>query len=88
MKSGDRTAELRRITTPTLVIHGDTDLMVHPSGGLATAAAIPGARHVTIPGMGHYLADGVLDQLVDMVADHARRGTPHASRANAEGSAR
>ncbi|QSQ27152.1 alpha/beta fold hydrolase [Pyxidicoccus parkwayensis] len=78
MKSGDRTHELRRITAPTLVIHGDTDLMVHPSGGHATAAAIPGARHVTIAGMGHYLADGVLEQLIDLTVDHARRGTQHA----------
>lgn len=73
MKSGDRTAELRRITAPTLVIHGDTDLMVHPSGGRATADAIPGARHITIAGMGHYLADGVLEQLIGLTVDHARR---------------
>ncbi|NMO15667.1 alpha/beta fold hydrolase [Pyxidicoccus fallax] len=78
MKSGDRTAELRRITAPTLVIHGDNDLMVHPSGGEATAAAIPGARHVTIPGMGHHLADGVLEQLANLTVEHARRSTPHA----------
>jgi pimeloyl-ACP methyl ester carboxylesterase len=70
-KSGDRTAELRRITVPTLVIHGDRDRIVHPSGGRATAAAIPGARHVTIAGMGHDLAAGVTDRVVDLVSDHA-----------------
>ncbi|WP_250149748.1 alpha/beta fold hydrolase [Mycolicibacter acidiphilus] len=32
LKSGDRTAELRGITAPTLVIHGDRDRIVHPSG--------------------------------------------------------
>nr|WP_275564036.1 alpha/beta fold hydrolase [Kitasatospora sp. SID7827] len=64
--SGDRTAELRRITAPTLVVHGDTDRMVHPGGGRATAAAIPGARYVEIPGMGHHLAPGLLDRLVDL----------------------
>ncbi|WP_328471135.1 alpha/beta hydrolase [Actinoplanes sp. NBC_00393] len=69
--SGDRTAELRRITAPTLVIHGDRDLMVHPSGGRATAAAIPGARHVEITGMGHHLAPGVVDQLVRLTTDLA-----------------
>ena len=31
-------------TLPTVVIHGTKDLMCHPSGGRATAAAIPGAR--------------------------------------------
>ena len=55
-KSGDRTVELGRISVPTLVIHGDSDRIVHPSGGRATAAAITGARHVTIAGMGHDLA--------------------------------
>jgi pimeloyl-ACP methyl ester carboxylesterase len=69
--SGDRTAELRRITAHTLVVHGDVDRMVHPSGGRATAAAIPGARHVEIPGMSHHLAPGVVDRLVELVTDLA-----------------
>ncbi|MFE2009036.1 alpha/beta fold hydrolase [Streptomyces sp. NPDC059491] len=70
--SGDRTAQLGRITAPTLVVHGDRDLLVHPSGGRATAAAIPGARHVEIAGMGHHLAPGVLDRLTDLVTELAR----------------
>ena len=69
-KSGDRTAELRRISAPTLVIHGDRDPIVHPSGGRATAAAITGARHVTIAGMGHDLAPGVTDRLVELITNH------------------
>ena len=72
--SGDRTPQLRGITAPTLVVHGDRDLIVHPSGGRATADAIPGARHVTVPGMGHHLAPGLLDQLVQLVTDHTRQG--------------
>jgi pimeloyl-ACP methyl ester carboxylesterase len=70
--SGDRTAELSRITAPTLVIHGDTDRLVHPSGGRATAAAIRGARHVEIPGMAHHLAPGLADRLVALTSDLAR----------------
>ena len=73
LKSGDRTNELRRVTAPTLVIHGDRDRMVHPSGARATAAATPGARLITIPGMGHDLAAGTLGQLAELIADHARR---------------
>jgi pimeloyl-ACP methyl ester carboxylesterase len=69
-KSGDRTAELGRISVPTLVIHGDRDRIVHPSGGRATAAAITGARHVTIAGMGHDLAPGVTDRLVELITNH------------------
>ncbi|WP_328610305.1 alpha/beta hydrolase [Amycolatopsis sp. NBC_00345] len=78
--SGDRTAELRRITVPALVVHGDADRMVHPSGGRATAQAIPGARHVEIPGMGHHLAPGVLDRLVDLTTDLARTADAPATR--------
>jgi pimeloyl-ACP methyl ester carboxylesterase len=69
--SGDRTAELGRISAPTLVVHGDTDRMVHSSGGRATAEAVPGARHVEIAGMGHHLAPGVVDRLVELTTDLA-----------------
>ena len=43
LASGNRTRELRRITAPTLVVHGTKDRLVRPSGGRATARAIPGA---------------------------------------------
>jgi pimeloyl-ACP methyl ester carboxylesterase len=42
----NRTADLRRITVPTLVIHGLHDPLVAPSGGLAIARAIPDSRFV------------------------------------------
>jgi len=71
LRSGDRTAELRNVTAPTVVIHGDRDLIVAPSGGAATAAAIRGARHVTIAGMGHDIAAGVIDRIVDLIARNA-----------------
>ncbi|QKE84498.1 alpha/beta hydrolase [Arthrobacter sp. NEB 688] len=75
--SGDRTAGLARVLAPTLVVHGDRDLIVHPSGGQATARAIGGARHVTVPGMGHHLAPTLLDRLVELVADHVQEAHPH-----------
>jgi pimeloyl-ACP methyl ester carboxylesterase len=71
IKSGDRTTELETITAPTLVIHGDRDRMVHPSGGRATADAIPRARLVTIAGMGHDLPADLIPRLVELVGDHA-----------------
>ncbi|MET9326629.1 alpha/beta hydrolase [Tsukamurella sp. NPDC003166] len=71
--SGDRTAEIARITAPTLVINGDRDLIVAPSGGDATAAAIPGARHVVIPGMGHHLPDALALRVADLVVGHLDR---------------
>ena len=80
-KSGDRTAELGRISVPTLVIHGDRDRIVHPSGGRATAAAITGARHVTIVGMGHDLAPGVTDRLVELITNHIEQSQISVTRA-------
>ncbi len=68
IKSGDRTREVATITAPTLIVHGDRDRMVAPTGGKATAAAIPGARHVTIAGMGHDLPQGAWPQLVELIA--------------------
>lgn len=68
--SGDRTEQLRTITTPTLVIHGDRDLLVAPTGGDATAAAIPGARLVVVPGMGHHLPDSLAERIIREVVDH------------------
>ena len=69
-RSGDRTAELRDIDVPTLVIHGDRDRMVHPTGGAATARAIRGARLETIAGMGHDLPTGAWGRLIDLITAH------------------
>jgi pimeloyl-ACP methyl ester carboxylesterase len=65
--SGDRTAQLRRIVAPTLVVHGSADRLIAPSGARATARAIPGARLMTIEGMGHYLPRAIWPALIDAV---------------------
>lgn len=70
---GDRTARLAGVRTPTLVMHGEADPLVKPAGGIATAAAIPGARLVTIPGWGHDLPLQLVDRFADEIAGHARR---------------
>jgi pimeloyl-ACP methyl ester carboxylesterase len=77
--SGDRTAELRTIRAPTLVIHGSKDRMVARSGGVATAKAIPSARLMTIEGMGHDLPEAAWPQLVPAIADHAHAADRSAS---------
>jgi pimeloyl-ACP methyl ester carboxylesterase len=72
LASGNRTRQLRQITAPTLVIHGSRDPMISPSGGRATARAIPDARLMIIPGMGHDLPRGAWPELIDAIAAHAR----------------
>jgi pimeloyl-ACP methyl ester carboxylesterase len=63
----DRTALLRGLEVPTLVIHGDADPLVTPSGGRAIAAAVPGARLEEVPGMGHDLPVPLLPRIADLV---------------------
>jgi pimeloyl-ACP methyl ester carboxylesterase len=80
--SGDRRPRLKQITAPTLVIHGTKDPLVNPSGGRATAKAIPGARMLAIEGMGHDLPRGAWPQIIEGIAETAARaGTPAATAA-------
>src|SRR2546421_5704508 len=65
--AGDRTADLRRIKAPTLVIHGSADRLVAPSRGRATARAIPGAKLLMVPGMGHDLPRAPWPTLLDAI---------------------
>jgi pimeloyl-ACP methyl ester carboxylesterase len=72
LKSGDRTRELRSVTAPTLVIHGDRDRMVNPTGGAGTAAAIRGARLETVRGLGHDLPSGAWQTLANLIDTHVQ----------------
>jgi pimeloyl-ACP methyl ester carboxylesterase len=54
----------RRISTPTVVIHGKQDKLMRPFGGRAIAHAIKGARLVLVDGMGHDLPEELWDQIV------------------------
>jgi len=69
--SGDRRQELAGVTAPTLVIHGDRDVMIRPVGGRATAAAIPAARLIRYPGMGHDLPRALWSTIADEIASSA-----------------
>ncbi len=71
--SGNRRPLLRAITAPTLVIHGRADTLVRPSGGRATARAIPGSTLLEIPGMGHDLPRDVWPEIVDAIVANAAR---------------
>lgn len=62
-----REALLARIVSPTLVLHGDADLLVPVACGQDTARRIPGARFVSVPGMGHDLPPQVVDILLQHI---------------------
>jgi pimeloyl-ACP methyl ester carboxylesterase len=71
--SGHRIADLKRIRVPTLVIHGNSDRLIRPSGGRATARAIPNARLDLIDGMGHDLPRGVWPRILDGIEQTTAR---------------
>jgi pimeloyl-ACP methyl ester carboxylesterase len=58
---------------PTLVIHGMLDPMVTPSGGVATARAVSGARLIRYPEMGHDVPADRWDEIIDEIVRHTRR---------------
>jgi pimeloyl-ACP methyl ester carboxylesterase len=67
LASPDRTEGLRGVRMPFLVIHGEDDPLVTLSGGQATAAAVPGAKLITIPGMGHDLPEALWGDITDAI---------------------
>ena len=80
--SGDRTPALRKLDLPALVMHGKRDLLVNPSGGRATAKAIPGAHLKMVEGMGHDLPRALWPDFAEEIAAVAARapeGAPAAS---------
>jgi pimeloyl-ACP methyl ester carboxylesterase len=65
--SPDRTEGLHGVRIPFLVVHGEADPLVTPSGGQATAAAVPGSKLLTFPGMGHDLPEALWDTITDAI---------------------
>ncbi len=53
--SHDAWDDLPRIGVPTLVVHGDADILVPTENGRLLAERIPGAQLVLVPGAGHML---------------------------------
>jgi pimeloyl-ACP methyl ester carboxylesterase len=85
--SGDRTEGLERLSLPATVIHGNRDPLVRPSGGRATAAAIPGARLKIIDGMGHDLPRELHPTFADEIEAVAARVEGAGQAARVEGAA-
>jgi pimeloyl-ACP methyl ester carboxylesterase len=73
LASGSRTAALRQLEVPTVVIHGEKDPLVPLRAGISTAKAIPGAELIKIPGMGHDMPKQLWPTFVDAIARNADR---------------
>ncbi|HUR41948.1 MAG TPA: alpha/beta fold hydrolase [Verrucomicrobiae bacterium] len=75
--SGSRVGLLKRITAPTLVLHGEDDPLVPVAAGHELAQHIPGARLEVIPGWGHDFPAALLDKLTRWIVEHARLSDNH-----------
>ena len=73
MASGDRTEQLQQLDVPTLVVHGLLDPLVRPTGGMATAAAVPGSRLLMFNDMAHDLPRTRWTEMADEIAQNAAR---------------
>ena len=69
----NRTAALKRLDVPALVIHGLHDPLVSPSGGLSAAKLLRNAKFVGYSGMGHDLPRELWPDYVMEIAALAQR---------------
>lgn len=68
----DRTEDLGGVRTPVLVVHGLLDRLVKPSGGVATARAVPHSQLLMFADMAHDLPRprwGELAEAIRLTAD-------------------
>ncbi len=63
--SGPR--RLRRITCPTVVVHGDHDRLMPVGNGMRLSRLVPGAEYVELPGVGHLVPMEAPERLVAIV---------------------
>jgi pimeloyl-ACP methyl ester carboxylesterase len=64
LAASNRESQLKKIVIPSLVLHGDSDGLVHVEGGRATAQSIPNARLKIYAGMGHDLPTELVPEMV------------------------
>ncbi|MGX1198553.1 alpha/beta fold hydrolase [Parvibaculum sp. MBR-TMA-1.3b-4.2] len=78
--SGDRRAALKRITAPTVVMHGEDDPLVPIAAGRDVAENIPGAAFRSVPGMGHDVPPALAGTFADAILAAARRASGPAAK--------
>lgn len=69
---GSRVARLKKITAPTLVIHGAVDPLVPLAGSEDIVRHVSGAKLSVIAEMAHDLPPSQLRRMVELISNHAR----------------
>lgn len=67
--------ELASITAPTLVVHGESDILIPTANGTSLAGRIAGSELVLLPGAGHMLQADAGDDVREVVLRFLDRAT-------------
>jgi pimeloyl-ACP methyl ester carboxylesterase len=70
--TGDLRPHIRKIKSPTLVIHGSRDPLASVAGGRDSARNIKDAKLEIIEGMAHDLPKKFLPRITSLILDHIR----------------
>jgi pimeloyl-ACP methyl ester carboxylesterase len=68
--SGSRYSKLKKILTPTLIIHGSDDSLIRPSHSKKMASLIHGSKLVIIKGMGHDFNKNFKNRINSIILPH------------------
>ena len=72
LHNGSRVHALKRIESPSLIIHGKVDPLVPMECGIDTARHIPNSQLKLIDHMGHDFPDSLIPTLAGLVSTHTR----------------
>lgn len=67
---GSRVEMLQALEVPTLVLHGDADVLIPIEHGHDLADSIPNARFVSIPGLGHDFPVPLMPDISARILEH------------------
>ncbi len=73
MATPPRTEQLKTLNVPTLVIHGDADILIKPEAGRHTAECIKGAELKIVKGWGHNMPIAAVRDIAGPIIDFIRR---------------
>jgi pimeloyl-ACP methyl ester carboxylesterase len=68
-----RTEQLKKLNVPTLVLHGDADILIKPEAGRHTAECIKGAELKIVKGWGHNMPIAAVPDIAGPIIDFIRR---------------
>ena len=83
ISTGDLRRYARKVTAPTLAIHGSIDPLTPMQGGLDIAANVPDAKSKIIDGMGHDLPPKHFPEIIELLVDHIGSTEKIATKKNA-----